>query len=229
MYTLPAEQSCSANTSRPASFMRAGFAPSLGASQAGASSRSVSESAPSPARSLRSQKLSPSSKRRAASSQSAMVPASPPGMNWKQTSTAPPQIMPRFSTSSRVRAKSWRCEARSARHFAAICSLRYSTAPPPMVPYTRPSAPTSIRAPAPRGVAPDEATTLTRTMSSFARRRSARSLSSFFILLLPFRQPIFSDSGRPHSAAPWPARPPACRFSARWPQSAAPACSAACL
>ena len=90
--------------------------------------------------------------------------------------------MPRFCTSSLVRVKSWPREVCSSRTRAAICSERYSTAPPPMVPQMRPSFPTSIRAPAPRGVAPEEAMTVTSTSASPASSHRAMIFSIFFTL-----------------------------------------------
>ena len=165
---------------------RCGCAFRCALSHSGQSSRFTSESLPSPARSLTSQKLSPAAKRRSASSATAMAFPSPAGMKWKYTFTAPPQIMPRFWTSSLVSEKSCTSDARFSRRSAAICSERYSTLPPPMVPHSRPPAPTSILAPAPRGVAPEDAMTVTSTRSSPALRRSRMILKSFFISLLLF-------------------------------------------
>ena len=89
--------------------------------------------------------------------------------------------MPRFCTSFLVREKSCSPLRFSSSTVFAICSERYSTAPPPIVPQMRPSFPTSILAPAPRGVAPEEAMTVTSTSSSPAFRRSAIVLNMFLI------------------------------------------------
>src|SRR5699024_10982685 len=79
----------------------------------------------------------------------------------------------------------------------------YSTAPPPIVPQMRPPRPPSHLAPAPRGVAPEEATTVTMTSSSPALRRSAIVLNMLLISVLhPFRRYRLSS-------APTPGRPPA--------------------
>ena len=93
--------------------------------------------------------------------------------------------MPRFCTSFFVREKSWLPLFFSFSTSAAMCSERYSTAPPPIVPQMRPPRPTSILAPAPRGVAPEEATTVTSTRSSPAESRSAIVLNIALIYYLP--------------------------------------------
>ena len=170
-----------------------------------------------------SQRFSPFSKRRSASAQIARVSASPAGMKLKYTLTAPPQIMPRFSTSARVSEKSFSPETLSRSTSAARCSERYSTAPPPIVPRMRPSLPMSILAPAPLGVAPDEATTVTSTRSSPAARRADISLNISLISLFPFRKSGLFYGRRPappHISFRALQAPPACRSLTGSPQSA---------
>ena len=119
-------------------------------------------------------------------SQRASISLSKEGIYWKKTFTAPPQIIPRFCTSSRVRLKSCSPEFFSFNTSAAMCSLLYSTAPPPMVPVMRPSFPTSILAPEPRGVEPEWAMTVTMHRSSPFLRRRAVSLSIALICITSF-------------------------------------------
>lgn len=87
------------------------------------------------------------------------------GMNWKWAVTSPPQTMPMSRSGAWYRGNSRMQERRWASSCWLSWMLRPSTAPPPMVPTRRPSAPTSICAPAFRGALPRSAMRVTSTVS----------------------------------------------------------------
>ena len=87
------------------------------------------------------------------------------GMNWKWAVTSPPQTMPISRSGAWCRGNSRMQERRWSSSFRHSWMLRPSTAPPPMVPTRRPSAPTSICAPAFRGALPRSAISVTSTVS----------------------------------------------------------------
>ena len=87
------------------------------------------------------------------------------GMNWKWAVTSPPQTMPISCSGAWCRGNSRMQERRWSSSSRHSWMLRPSTAPPPMVPTRRPSAPTSICAPAFRGALPRSAISVTSTVS----------------------------------------------------------------
>ena len=84
--------------------------------------------------------------------------ASMPGMRVNSTVTSPPHTMPISSILFFCRWNSCSPLCFFSSSSMAICSLRSSTVPPPMVPTKRPCAPTSIWLPLPRGADPSSAT-----------------------------------------------------------------------
>ena len=87
-------------------------------------------------------------------------------MNWKWAVTSPPHTMPISPPEAAVCSrKSWTAERFSLSRAMAISSLRRSTAPPPMVPVSRPLAPTSIWEPLFRGALPAVSISVTSTVS----------------------------------------------------------------